>query len=109
LSRFQCAYPPDEAEREEEHGERALQRAVLVVRVADPLPAEVRPPHVELAGERRLALGERRLAVLLAVDVRLEPRPGGLSKVQSKPILVVHAVGSPSLMAGSARPGWAGR
>ena len=51
------------------------------VRIAEPLPLEVEPPHAELPDERRLPVGERGLRVLHAVvDERLSERerlPGG--------------------------------
>src|SRR5688572_5462378 len=65
----------EEAEHEEERGEDGLHGLVLQVSVAHPLPAEVEPPHPDLRGDGRLTFRDRRLAVLLAVEVVLEGRP----------------------------------
>src|SRR4030095_197919 len=66
----------EDAQDQEERREDGLERLLLQVGVAQPLPLEVQPPHPDLRGDRCLAFGNRRLAVLLAVEVVLEGFPG---------------------------------
>src|SRR5262249_52849326 len=58
-----------EAEHEERRGEQRLQEGVLRIRIAQPLPPEVEPPHADLLAERRLPLRQRRLPELSAVEI----------------------------------------
>src|SRR6185503_18513622 len=60
---------PEEAEHEEHRGQQRLDAGTLVLRVPQPLPLEVIPPHPELPAERGLALAQLGLAVLAAVEV----------------------------------------
>ena len=62
----------EQAEHEERRGEQRLGERMVAVRVADPLPLEVQPPHPDLLGERRLSVAQVGLAVLAAVEVVLE-------------------------------------
>src|SRR5689334_19979241 len=45
---------------------------MFAVRVAQPLPLEVEPPHADLFAERRLAIAQLRLAVLPPIEVVVE-------------------------------------
>src|SRR5437870_47357 len=64
--------PAEHAEDEERRREERLHEFVLAVRVADPLPLEVHPPHPDLLDERRLPLAQIGFAVLAAIEVVLE-------------------------------------
>src|SRR5258705_13336261 len=59
----------EQAEHEEHRREEALAERVVVVRVAQPLPLEVQPPHADLRRIRRLPLAQLGLAVLAAIEV----------------------------------------
>ena len=108
-SRCQCTHPPKSPSTRKSAASTALQRLVLPVRVAQPLPLEVEPPHPDLRRERRLPLGQT-AACRTAPRLKLYMNASYVSllNVQSQPISVRHAVGSPSLIGGkyAARIGW---
>ena len=61
-----------QSEDEKQSAEDALQRLgrlALQVWIAEPLPLEVEPPHVDLRRERRLSIAQVGLAVLAAIEV----------------------------------------
>ncbi len=60
-----------QSQAEEQEGEHELKPLHCLVRIAQPLPLEVEPPHSYLRGIRRAAL--QLLPVLLAVDVGHQP------------------------------------
>src|SRR5439155_5884530 len=59
----------EEAEHEEHRSQQRLSAGVVGMRVAQPLPLEVVPPHPDLPREGRLPFAELRLAVLTAIEV----------------------------------------
>jgi len=57
-----------------------VERFTIAVRVAQPLPLEVEPPHADLGADGCLALDDRRLPVLLTIEVVLERLPRAFRK-----------------------------
>src|SRR5438552_7769062 len=59
----------EQSKDEKEAAEHALRYLTVQLRIAEPLPLEVEPPHVDLRRERRLSIAQVGLAVLAAIEV----------------------------------------
>src|SRR4029078_13528666 len=62
----------EQSEDEEGRGEEGLREWMLTMRVAQPLPLEVHPPHADVLAKRCLTIAQLRLAVLAAIEVVVE-------------------------------------
>ena len=59
----------EQSKDEKEAAEHALRHLTVQLRIAEPLPLEVEPPHVDLRREGRLTIAQIGLAVLAAIEV----------------------------------------
>src|SRR5262249_4153725 len=93
-------HPAAEQPQEEEHQrEPELPSRVREVRIPQPLPLDVVPPHPHLRRELDLPVPQARLAELLAIDVRLESRVRHRREL-ALPLELRHAAGRLALVDG---------